>query len=33
MPAPPALPEGSPRDYAMYALTKIDYDEVRSTWT
>jgi RimJ/RimL family protein N-acetyltransferase len=33
MPAPPALPAGSPRDYAMYALTTTDYDEVNSTWT
>jgi RimJ/RimL family protein N-acetyltransferase len=32
MPAPPALPEGPPRDYAMYALTLHDYDEVKATW-
>ena len=32
MPAPPALPEGPPRDYAMYALTAMDYDEVKTRW-
>lgn len=32
MPAPPALPAGAPRDYAMYALTSQDFDEVKRTW-
>ena len=32
MPAPPALPEGPPRDYAMYALTSRDFEEVKATW-
>jgi RimJ/RimL family protein N-acetyltransferase len=32
MPAPPALPEGPPRDYAMYAMTSDDFDGVKAAW-
>ena len=27
------MPGGAPRDYALYALTKADYEDVETTWT